>query len=121
MIRTNYRLMQVKSIAEEHSPILFTFIKLPFVIMHRLHLPYDEYTMPVRCPNHPVSAGSHLPFVIMHRLHLPYDEYTMPVRCPNHPVSAGSHCDHRMDLLASWPQRFYLTPHNDKFEKIVSP
>ena len=35
--KTNYRLMQVKSIAEcskgrEHSAILSTFIKLPFVI-----------------------------------------------------------------------------------------
>ena len=33
--KTNYRLMQVKSIAEcskEHSAILLTFIKLPFVI-----------------------------------------------------------------------------------------
>ena len=34
VITTNYRLMQVKSIAEclEHSAILSTFIKLPFVI-----------------------------------------------------------------------------------------
>ena len=31
VFNTNYRLMQVKSIAE-HSPILSTFIKLPFVI-----------------------------------------------------------------------------------------
>ena len=31
--KTNYRLMQVKSIAEwEHSAIFLTFIKLPFVI-----------------------------------------------------------------------------------------
>ena len=31
--KTNYRLMQVKSIAEEeHSAVLSTFIKLPFVI-----------------------------------------------------------------------------------------
>ena len=34
--KTNYRLMQVKSIAEssplEHSAILLTFIKLPFVV-----------------------------------------------------------------------------------------
>ena len=31
--KTNYHLMQVKSIAEgEHSAILLTFIKLPFVI-----------------------------------------------------------------------------------------
>ena len=35
IFKTNYRLMQVKSIAEcslEHSAILLTFIKLPFVI-----------------------------------------------------------------------------------------
>ena len=33
VFKTNYRLMQVKSIAEwEHSAILLTFIKLPFVI-----------------------------------------------------------------------------------------
>ena len=35
IFKTNYRLMQVKSIAEcstEHSSILSTFIKLPFVI-----------------------------------------------------------------------------------------
>ena len=25
-------------------------------------------------------------------------------------------CDHRTDLRASWPLRFCLTPHNDKFE-----
>ena len=35
-LKTNYRLMQVKRIAEyskgEHSAILLTFIKLPFVI-----------------------------------------------------------------------------------------
>ena len=44
----------------------------------------------------------------------------MPVRCPNHrfrAASAGRPCDHRMDLRASWPLRFYLTPHNDEFEK----
>ena len=60
----------------------------------------------------------------MPRLHLPYDESTMPVRCPNHrfrAASAGRPCDHRTDLRASWPLRFCLTPHNDKFEKIVSP
>ena len=36
VLKTNYRLMQVKKIAEcsngEHSAILLTFIKLPFVI-----------------------------------------------------------------------------------------
>ena len=36
VFKTNYRLMQVKSIAKcsygEHSAILLTFIKLPFVI-----------------------------------------------------------------------------------------
>ena len=56
----------------------------------------------------------------MPRLHLPYNEYTMPVRCPNHrfrAASAGRPCDHRTDLRASWPLRFCLTPHNDKFEK----
>ena len=61
---------------------------------------------------------------LMPRLHLPYDEYTMLVRCPNHrfrAASAGRPCDHRTDLCASWPLRFCLTPHNDKFEKIVSP
>ena len=60
----------------------------------------------------------------MPRLHLPYDKYTMPVRCPNHrfrTASAGRPCDHRTDLRASWPLRLCLTPHNDKFEKIVSP
>ena len=31
VFKTNYCLMQVKSIAEEHSAILLTFIKLPFV------------------------------------------------------------------------------------------
>ena len=30
--KTKYRLMQVKSVAEEHYAILLTFIKLPFVI-----------------------------------------------------------------------------------------
>ena len=60
---------------------------------------------------------------IMPRLHLRYDEYTMPVRCPNHRfrvASTGRPCDHHTDLRASWPLRFCLTPHNDKFEKIVS-
>ena len=60
----------------------------------------------------------------MPRLHLPYDEYKMPVRCPNHrfrTASEGRPCDHRTDLRALWPLRFCLTPHNDKFEKIVSP
>ena len=63
--------------------------------------------------------------LVMPRLHLPNDEYTMPVRCPNHrfrAAFAGRPCDHRTDLRASWPLRFCLTPHNDKFEKkIVSP
>ena len=47
--------------------------------------------------------------LLMPRLYLPYDEYTMPVRCPNHyfhVTSAGRPCDHRTDLLASWPLRF---------------
>ena len=55
---------------------------------------------------------------------VPYDEYTIPVRCPNQrfrAASAGRPCDHRTDLWASWPLRFCLTPHIDKFEKIVSP
>ena len=26
--------------------------------MPRLHLPYDEYTMPVRCPNHRFRTAS---------------------------------------------------------------
>ena len=76
-----------------------------------------------------VQLGSHFVYVwksIMHRLHLPDDEYTctMPVRCPNHrfrAASAGRPCDHRTALLVSWPLRFCFTPHNDKFEKIVSP
>ena len=62
--------------------------------------------------------------LMMPRLHLPYDEYTMPIRCPNHrfrATSAGRPCDHRTDLRASWPLRFCLTPHKDKFEKIISP
>ena len=57
---------------------------------------------------------------LMPWLHLPYDEYTMPVRCTNHrfrAASAGRPCDHRTDLRASWPLRFCLPPHNDKFEK----
>ena len=61
---------------------------------------------------------------LMPRLHLPYDEYTMPVRCPNHcfrAASAGRPCDHCTELRPSWPLQFCLTPHNDKFEKIVSP
>ena len=49
------------------------------IIMPRLHLPYDEYTMPVRCPNHRFRAAS-----------------------------AGRHCDRRTDLRASWPLRFCL-------------
>ena len=53
--------------------------------MPRLHLPYDEYTMPVRCPNHCFRVAS--------------------VGRPYH---------HRTDLRASWPLRFCLTPHNDK-------
>ena len=64
---------------------------------------------------------SHL---LMPGLHLPYDEYTMPVRYPNNcfrAASAGRACGHHTDLRASWPLRFCLTPHNDKFEKIVSP
>ena len=32
VFKTDYRLMKVESIAEEHSAILSTFIKLPFVI-----------------------------------------------------------------------------------------
>ena len=53
-----------------------------------------------------------------------YDEYTMPIRCPNHSfraASAGRPCNNRTDLPASLPLRFYLTHHNDKFEKNVSP
>ena len=60
----------------------------------------------------------------MPRLHLPYYEYTMPVRCPNHrfrTASAGRPCDHPTDLLASWPLRFCITLHNDKFEKNRKP
>ena len=60
--------------------------------MPRLHLPYDEYTMPVRCPNPHFRAAS-----------------------------AGRPCDHRTDLRASWPLRFCFTPHNDKFEKNRMP
>ena len=41
-------------------------------LMPRLHLPYDEYTMPVRYPNHRFRAAS-----------------------------AGRLCDHRTDLRAS--------------------
>ena len=60
----------------------------------------------------------------MPRLHLPYYEYTMPVRCPNHrfrTASAGRPCYHPTDLRASWPLRFCITPHNDKFEKNRKP
>ena len=57
--------------------------------MPRLHLPYDEYTMPLRCPNHRFSAAS-----------------------------IGRPCDHRTDLRASCPLRFCLTAHNDKFGKL---
>ena len=60
--------------------------------MPRLHLPYDEYTMPVRCPNHRFRAAS-----------------------------AGRPCDHRTDLRAGWPIRFCLAPHNDKCEKNRKP
>ena len=62
------------------------------ILMPRLHLPYDEYTMPVRCPNHHFRAAS-----------------------------AWRPCDHRTDLRASCPLRFCLTPHNDKFEKNCKP
>ena len=58
----------------------------------------------------------------MPRLHLTYDEYIMPVGCPNHRFRAASAwrpCDHRRDLRASWPLRFCLTLHNDKFEKKI--
>ena len=58
------------------------------VLMPLLQLPSDEYTMPVRCPNHRFRAAS-----------------------------AGKPCDHRTDLQASWPLRFCLTPHKYKFEK----
>ena len=57
-------------------------------LMPLLHLPYDEYTMPVRRPNHRVHAAS-----------------------------AGRPCDHSTDLRTSWSLRFCLTLHNDKFEK----
>ena len=60
--------------------------------MPRLHFPYDEYTMPVRFPNHRFRTAS-----------------------------AGRPCDHRTDLRASWPLRFCLTPHNDNFEKNRKP
>ena len=53
--------------------------------MPRLHLPYDEYTMPVQCPNHRFRAAS-----------------------------AGRPCDHRTDLRASWPLRFCLTPYSPR-------
>ena len=36
-------------------------------------------------------------------------------------ASAGRPCDHHTDLHASWPLRFCLTPHNDKFEKDHKP
>ena len=45
-------------------------------VMPRLHLPYDEYTMPVQCQNYRLCA-----------------------------VSAGRPCEHRTDLRASWPLR----------------
>ena len=61
-------------------------------LMPRLHLPYDEHMMPVRCPNHRFRAAS-----------------------------AGRPGDHRTDLRASWPLRFCLTPHNDKIEKNHKP
>ena len=41
--------------------------------MPRLRLPYDEYTMPVRCPNHRFRTAS-----------------------------TGRPCDHRTDLRASY-------------------
>ena len=59
--------------------------------MPRLHLRYDEYAMPLQCPNHRFRAAT-----------------------------AGRPCDHRTDLRASWPLRFCLAPQNDKFDKIVS-
>ena len=53
--------------------------------MPRLHLPSDEYTMPIQCQNHRFCVAS-----------------------------AGRPCDHRTDLRATWPLRFCLTQHNDK-------
>ena len=61
-------------------------------VMPWLHLPYGEYTMPVRCPNHHFRAAS-----------------------------AGRPCDHHTDLRASWLLRSCLTPHNGKFEKNRKP
>ena len=52
-------------------------LSILWLLMPRLHLPYDEYTMPVWCPNHRFRAAS-----------------------------AGRPCDHCMDLWASWPLRF---------------
>ena len=60
--------------------------------MPRLHLPYDEYTMPVRCPIYRFRAAP-----------------------------AWGPCDHRTDLRASWPLRFCLTPHNGKLKKNRKP
>ena len=44
--------MVIKSIALKLSDVVFMFL------MPRLHLPYDEYKMPVRCPNHRFPAAS---------------------------------------------------------------
>ena len=71
-----------------HLRLYISYHKLDAQFMPRLHLPYDEYTMPVRCPNHCFRAAS-----------------------------AGRLCDHRTDLRASWPLWFCFTPHNEKIWK----
>ena len=52
-------------------------------------LPSNEFTMPVRCPNHPFRAAN--------------------------AGRRGRPCDHCTVSRALWPQRFYLTPHYGNF------
>ena len=83
-------------------------------VSESLHVPHDSI----------VSLFLRVTPSFMPRLHLPYNEDTMSLRCPNHrfrAASAGRPCDHRTDLRASWPLRFCLAPHNDKFEKNRKP
>ena len=75
---------QLKKNQVSQKYLIFFADLLTLKFMPRLHLPYDEYTMPVQCQNRRFRAAS-----------------------------AGRLCDHRTDLPVSWPLRFCLTPHND--------
>ena len=95
--KTNLSHVHVKRVCGKRHQFLlkfykFKFLSTGFTINASVTFDYDEYTMPLRFPNHRFRTAS-----------------------------AGRPCNHCTDLRASWHLRFWLTPHNDKSENIVNP